>query len=305
MTRPASQSDLALASRRAAERLQGSYPALFEALPIRPSKIADRLGVAVRLAPGLADRAMLRTTSRDGDRKGTAYVKAGLKVDYARFALAHELGHFVLDGDLALARNLTASQVEAFCHRFAGELLFPRHFHKTINETLARLDEAESGLEPIFKATHRLGLSLAAFMNVVSNNMTEVFGGITSTVILVRWMPHPRPAQNRPVSAIGPAFRVVSRLFDPDRFYFPRYQRLESLSQPVDWLQTMRLGEVRSELVSSQYSLRVRDAGASDKAKFVRRRTVASLQVQRLAEVHGEMHPVFLGALRIPLESMR
>lgn len=284
----------------AAQRIQRRYPELFREAPIKVSVVAEKLGVRVVRSRTLTERAMLHILPGVDGEVITAYVQAGIKADYGRFALAHELGHAYLHSEGSeVAKSLAPNEVEFFCHRFAGELLVPPKFRKDIRRHFIEASKSDSGLsvKNIAEAIQNLGISVSAFFSTITPHMSEVLSGTRSAIILARTAAHPYPSIERRKEA-APTLRVVQRLFDPEYFFFPRYQRLASLLDPIDWLMFLEEGQTKTQLLSAKYSVRLSPAKVV-RTRFERRNDIVPVSVQRLSPISGLESPTFLVMLHL------
>ena len=116
----------------AAGRLEQELPKEFSHLPVRPSRIALKLGLAFEQVDQLAELGHF-----DGDRR--IRVRRGLSPEAGRVTVAHEIGHYILATRLAhLNLALPAPAREAFAEHFALELVLPRQHRQRVRADIRR-----------------------------------------------------------------------------------------------------------------------------------------------------------------------
>ncbi len=152
--------------------------------PVDPAWIARRLGLTIqeRALPPEVFSALWK----DGDRFGIIVSESCPTTAHLRFSLAHELGHYHLDGHLEQAGPATGgligtaegrdegreARLEAEANWFASELLAPTAY------LAARIRQIKPSIETVIALAQEFGTSLT----MMANRHAELTDRILATV---------------------------------------------------------------------------------------------------------------------------
>ena len=225
--------------KKAARDLQEEYFELFLKCPIRPSQLAKKLSIDVIRTDVLSSRARIYISKSDSQiSKYTAYVKRSLATDYARFDLAHEIGHVVLhDRYPGIAELSDTTSHEAFANGFASALLLPNTIRRLLCEKIIDAKEPSDILEIL----GIVGLSLPALFAALGQ-FPDWLKGLSNVWLRAKVM-------NHPTNQTGLKLRVERALYDPNELYLPLHQGLASCCKPIEWLQNLAIGQTSGERV--------------------------------------------------------
>lgn len=283
----------------AALDIQLRFPELFEPFPVRIVPIAESLGIKVIRTSTMSGRAQLKIVDpATSTQQTTIYVSRAFGSDYARFAVAHEIGHYYLHTYAPeINRRISAPERELFCHRFAGEILIPQHRVAKLKDQLFAIKDAEGWV----RLAGTVGISVAALFQICHFHRDDWLNGCPIVILLVRRSSHPRPAKNN-LERSGPKLRVRVALFDGHRFYFPTLQGISSLLKPTDWLLGLQDGRASTNLVEIRYSSRTaakkgREQGEAP--KFELKQELVPVSAMRLLPVEGERNSNFVLVLSL------
>lgn len=285
---------------KAVADIQSQFGDLFQSLPIRVTPIAERLGIEVvrSASTSTSTRAQIRIVDLGKrSQQATIYVAKALGQAYARFAVAHEIGHYYLRVHYPdFNQRISARDREVCCHRFAGDLLVPQHKVKFFKDSLFEVREAEDWV----RLAGRFGVSVRALFQIGVTHRDEWLRECPIVVLLARHSEHPRPAKDN-VHRSGPKLRVRSALFDDQRFYFPTFQGVSSLLAPTDWIFGLQNGDSSTNLVEIRFSLRTRINHWTRTAvgrKYELQQEIVPVSAMRLLPVAGERDSNFVLVIR-------
>lgn len=164
MNRPIRRAALNDRATSAAERVIRDYA--IASLPVQPVAIAERLGIEV-LAKPASDGGVSGMLIRHGEHFCIAYATHIASSGFRRFSIAHELGHYFLEGHIdaifadgslheSRAGLLSNTEYELEADRFAARLLMPNALFS------AALRRAGEGLEAVESLAATCDTSLPA-----------------------------------------------------------------------------------------------------------------------------------------------
>lgn len=231
---------LAGAASRAARELNRTHSDCFGDVPVRPSRLARRLGIRVVTNSAIDGRARLELGGVAA--APTIHIASGVDRDVARFALAHELGHFWLlrSGDTALPMSLR----ERFADAFARELLVSDEVRRRYRDDFRRADEPRA----LVALASAVGLSIHALL-VTAELEPSWIGGLDRVWLRVKFAP------NR-FTGREPKLRVASAHCDRTRFFVPTNQGLTRVVGDLSWLGSLLPG--RTATVAGPVTIKVR-----------------------------------------------
>lgn len=135
-------------------------------VPIK--ELADHLGITIHRRPLLKD---IRATSTVSSGKPEVIVEPDLHEPRARFTIAHEIGHLLVDSSVVDGPAITEvsastpGEIEDFCHNFAAQLLVPTEAIQEVsnwsNFTIRRVAERGAELDVGLEPTLRRALEVA------------------------------------------------------------------------------------------------------------------------------------------------
>ena len=129
----------------------------FLTLPIDPRDVAERLDIEVRAKPD-ADPGVSGMLLRNGDNFGILYATYIPSLGFQNFSIAHEIGHFMLEGHPELlfpegngvhsskANFMSTAPYEREADHFASSLLMPDGLFRSV---LRRSDEGLAGIQAL------------------------------------------------------------------------------------------------------------------------------------------------------------
>ena len=164
MNRPIRRAALNDRAASAAERVIRDYA--IASLPVQPVAIAEHLGIEV-LAKPAPDGGVSGMLIRHGEQFCIAYATHIASSGFRRFSIAHELGHYFLEGHIdaifadgsvheSRAGFLSNTEYELEADRFAARLLMPNALFS------AALCRAGEGLEAVESLAATCDTSLPA-----------------------------------------------------------------------------------------------------------------------------------------------
>ncbi len=266
-----------------------AYPGLFKEMPIRASKVAEALGMRVRLAPNLRQRARLDCFDDGKTRTATVMVRKDLDHNVARFALAHEVGHFILlERHADLAVGLDARAREGFSNVFAAELLIPSACHGPLAERLLR----DTGVRALLGLASEFGVTLPMLLVTLSQH--NLLRGLDGFYLLIKYMVNKR-------TCLEPRLRIESAYYDRERYFVPDNQSIRSFARNsvLEWLNSLSIGIGSSAKSIVKYNMKSEVTG-----KFKARESAAVLDALRLnpsSHDGAEYFVMFVGL--VPVES--
>lgn len=136
------------------------------ALPVDPMKLAEQSGILVQPKPEVAE-GFSGMLVRSGDEYGIMYATYLHNEGFERFSVAHELGHYFLDGhaqELLIDSNVHMSKagfvsnkrLEREADVFAVNLLMPADLFRVM------ISDSEVGLDGILSVANQCKTSLTA-----------------------------------------------------------------------------------------------------------------------------------------------
>ena len=283
----------------AVDNLCSEHPDLFHTLPIKVTAVAERLGIKVEQTTALSVRARLHVTrTAIGTDEYRVYVKTPLPRAYARFAVAHEIGHaYFHKFDPKFEKEVGPMELERVCDFFASELLAPKRFHHEIRERLHSINQPTD----FTKLASLLDISISALFQVCTHHMSDWFRDSCLVVILASRMRHPKPSLSRAhPNELKERVRVC--LHDPDKYFIAKHQGLASVLNPIDWLHTLRQGASTNLLLEFTYSsVRLPKIASPSirKPKYTVCREIVPSAIFRLSSSGDELDTNYIALLRM------
>lgn len=262
-------------ARQAAQKMWQDYACLFQSLPIRSSQLARALGIEVRQRKELRELALLERTPGAGAR---ILVDSNLPHEVGRFALAHELGHFLLEVKRPLGSDVDTKMMEGFANCFAREVLVPEVFRPDLKNCLKGATTPRN----LLALASRVGLSPAAFLVFVSAQ-PDWLEGVSTIWLRVKDSEHL-------FRGGAPGLRIISAHFDRSNLFIPINRRLESVLKPCSWAEKVRPGEEFTEVAR----LEVFEVCSKQKPKYVESEVDAEVSCMRLWPSKEERKRYFL-----------
>jgi hypothetical protein len=254
-------SEVVQVARLAARDVQERAPGRCQRWRLDPVGLASDLGVEIRTRHALPVPARWyrvlpdpRTTTpqlweeRCGERAGVDVieVRSDLRSTVRRFAIAHELGHAVLDRHSAgRSTDLQVEDQERFANEFATELLIPR-VHRT---RIARDFRAASHPREVLDLAGSVGVPPRILMRFARERNWLL--GIDRVWLDVRLLP------NR-FTRMDPRLRVFDAVLDRARWYVPGNRSIRGMLGTDAWLtdSTVRTCTTHAHMDISRYTPR-------------------------------------------------
>lgn len=283
---------LAALAREEAQNVTHAHSALFTETPIRASKVAEALGMQVRLTPNLRQRARLDCYDDGKTRTATVLVRKDLDNSVARFALAHEIGHFILlERHADLAAGLDVDARERFSNTFAAELLIPTTSHGLLGDRLRQ----DFGVRALLALASEFGVTLRMFLITVSRH--NLLRGVDGFYLLIKHKANKR-------TGLEPRLRIESAHLDRERYFVPDNQSIRSFAgnHTDEWLTSLPIGFESSAESVVKYSMKSIVTG-----RFKARESVAVLSSLRLnpsSHDGAEHFATFVGLAPLQAEVM-
>ncbi|HEY3302648.1 MAG TPA: ImmA/IrrE family metallo-endopeptidase [Candidatus Binatia bacterium] len=262
---------IASAAREQLGILERSHDGFFRDVPVNVSHIAAALGIAVRRDRRLGERARLEMIRSHGRLSAVVTLQEKLPLPEARFALAHEIGHFLLLTDRpGEAAGMTVADREIFANTFAAELSIPRARR---DELRARFRAARDP-RGLIALTSQLGVAVSILLRFASET-ADWFKDLPFLWLRVKNVPNEYTGKDR-------RLRIVSAHYDRRRYYVPVNQSLFRVTADA-WLANLPIAEVVRAAGTVTIFFRT-DGGAAKFAKASAPAALAAVRLQPSAE---------------------
>ncbi|HEY2988866.1 MAG TPA: ImmA/IrrE family metallo-endopeptidase [Candidatus Binatia bacterium] len=269
---------IATAAKEELGTLERSHDRLFHAIPVNVSNIAAALGIVVRRDRKLRERARLEMIRSEGRLSAVVTLQEKLPITEARFALAHEIGHFLLLTDRpGEAAGMTVDDREVFANTFAAELSIPR----------ARRDEfrtrfrAARDPRDLLALASQLGVAVSILLRFASETC-DWLEDLPRLWLRVKNVPNEYTGKDR-------RLRVVSAHCDRRRYYVPVNQSFFRVTADA-WLANLPVAEVAREAGTVNIFL----SAPGGTAKFIKATLPATLAAVRLRPSAEDLASYFL-----------
>jgi Zn-dependent peptidase ImmA (M78 family) len=269
---------IATAAREQLAALERSHETLLRDIPVKVSNLADALGIVVRRERRLRQRARLEMLRTQGKLSAVVTLQENLPLPEARFALAHEIGHFLLLTDRpGEAAGMTVDDREIFANTFAAELSIPRARR---DELRAQFRAVGNPLE-LLALGSRLGVAVSILLRFASET-SDWFGDLQRIWLRVKNVPNEYTGKD-------PRLRIVSAHYDRRRFYVPVNQSLFRVTADA-WLGHQPIAEVARERGAVNIFL----SAPGSTPKFTKATLPAALAAVRLRPSAADLASYFL-----------
>lgn len=252
-----------------ARSLQSRFPFFFDTLRVPIQDIARALGLRVEERVDLEQRAQLEILATGEIVDRAIILRPGLDSGVRRFAIAHEIGHFILlENRHQLSRTWDTKRRETFANWFAAELLLSPEGRNRIESTFRNLD----GPRELLQLASSVGLSPHALLTQATANQS-LTSGLGKIWLRVKY------AKNA-VTQRDPKLRIVSAHYDRERFYIAENQGFNRFADDESWLISVAVGATitRTSTVAVKFK---RPPGA--KPRFIETKLQAEVSALRLA----------------------
>lgn len=214
-----------------AQELQSRFPCFFSELRVPISDLTVALGLKIKERVDLRQRAQLEILTDGGARETAVIIQPGLDQNVRRFAIAHELGHYILLTKRSqFASGLGSQQRERFANTFAAELLLSTTAWARIESSFRLLSDPLD----LLRLASTVGLSPHALLTRVTARR-PLTSGLTKIWLRVKH------AENA-VTHSEPRLRIVSAHYDRERFYIPENQSVNRFAGGDTWLSSLPVG---------------------------------------------------------------
>jgi Zn-dependent peptidase ImmA (M78 family) len=269
---------IATAAKKQLESLERSHQRLLQDIPVKVSNLAEALGIVIRRDRKLRERARLEMIRRDGRLSAVVTLQEKLPLPEARFALAHEIGHFLLLTDRpGEAAGMTVNDREIFANTFAAELSIPRARR---DELRAQFRAVRDPLE-LLALGSRLGVAVSILLRFASET-SDWFGDLQRIWLRVKNVPNEYTGKD-------PRLRIVSAHYDRRRYYVPVNQSLFRVTADA-WLGHQPIAEVARERGTVNIFL----SAPGSTPKFTKATIPAMLAAVRLQPSAADLASYFL-----------
>jgi Zn-dependent peptidase ImmA (M78 family) len=267
-------------ARSDARGVQSRFPFFFDQIRVPVVDLARALGLRIEERDGLQQRAQLEIFTTGDAQESAIILRPGMDQNVRRFAIAHEIGHFVLFKERSLLfRAWDTERREKFANWFASELLLSPEGRAKIEESFRRLSDPLD----LLRLASSVGLSPLALLTqvTVKRPMTS---GLTKIWLRVRHV-------ENAVTHSEPRLRIVGAYYDRDRFFIPKNQSLRSFAGGDTWLSSLPIG-----ISSRQKSTVVVKLRRSPELtpKYVPMKLQAEISAVRLAPSTQDQGSVFI-----------
>lgn len=269
---------IARAAKQQLETLERSHQRLLQDIPVKVSNLAQALGIVVRRDRRLRERARLEMIRRDGRLSAVVTLQEKLPLIEARFALAHEIGHFLLlTGRPGEAAAMSVDDREIFANTFAAELSIPRSRRDEFRE---RFRAAREPLE-LLVLSSKLGVAVSILLRFASGT-SDWFTDLPRLWLRVKNVPNGYTGKDR-------RLRIVSAHYDRRRYYVPVNQSLFRVMADA-WLAHQPIAEVARE----RGAVNILFGAPGRTPKFVKATAPAALAAVRLQPSAADLAAYFL-----------
>ena len=267
-------------ARSDAREIQSRYPYFFDVLRVPVPDLAKALGLRIEERADLAQRAQLEVFTKGSEQESTIIVKSGLNQGVRRFAIAHEIGHFVLmQRRPHLSRSWSTLLRETFANRFAAELLLSPEGRGRMEDSFRDLSDP---LE-LLRLASDVGLSPQALLTQAQARR-PLTSGLSKIWLRVKYT-------ENAVTHAEPRLRIISAYYDRDQFYIPENQSLTRFAGEDGWLSSLPVGI--SFRQASMVSIQLKRP--PDAVPKYRRTTLrADISAVRLSQSPTSERPIFI-----------
>ncbi len=219
-------------ARRLAKDVQNTFPVLFRDVPVRVTKVARALGIAIELRADLDGRAYIQVLEEQGLYHFKIFIKPNLSPPVGRFAVAHEIGHAVLvRANPDSLHSWDKARQESFANVFAAELLVPCTLREQYGNSFRNIEDVEG----LLRLAGQLGLSIGATLHVADEEQAWTKG---SNHI---WLSVRRSRNS--FTLRDEKLRIVGATYDRGKYYVPRNMSIRSMIGEDGWLCGLRANQ--------------------------------------------------------------
>ncbi|HEY2470137.1 MAG TPA: ImmA/IrrE family metallo-endopeptidase [Terracidiphilus sp.] len=214
-----------------ARALQRSFPFFFTETRVPVLDLAIALGLRIRERADLGQRAQLELVKGAEGTEANIVLRSGLDQNVRRFAVAHEVGHYLLLKNREQFASVWGIESrERFANTFAGEVLISPAGWAQINSTFPSISDP---LE-LLRLASAVGISPHALLTQVTARR-PLIAGLTKIWLRVKH------AVNA-VTGSEPRLRIISAHYDRERFFIPENQSVNSFAGADMWLFSLPIG---------------------------------------------------------------
>jgi Zn-dependent peptidase ImmA (M78 family) len=218
-------------ARSDARKVQSRFPFFFDQTRVPVLELARAMGLRIEERDGLRQRAQLEIFTAGDAQESSIILRPGMDPNVRRFAIAHEIGHFVLFKERSmLFRAWDTERREKFANWFAAELLLSPEGRAMIEASFRRLSDPLD----LLRLASSVGLSPQALLTQVTAERP-----LTSGLAKI-WL-RVRNVENA-VTHSEPRLRIVSAYYDRDRYFVPENQSFVSFAGGDSWLSSLPIG---------------------------------------------------------------
>ena len=267
-------------ARSDARGIQSRFPFFFDQIRVPVADLARALGLRIEERAGLQQRAQLEILTTEKEQSSAIILRPGTDQNVRRFAIAHEIGHFVLFKEHAhLFRAWDTERREKFANWFASELLLSPEGRATIEASFRRLSDPLD----LLRLASSVGLSPLALLTQVTVKR-PLTSGLTKIWLRVRHV-------ENAVTHSEPRLRIVSAYYDRDRYFIPKNQSLRSFAGADNWLSALPIGI--SSRQKSTVAIQLKRSPEST-PKYLPMKLQAEISAVRLAPSTRDQGSVFI-----------
>ncbi len=269
---------IATAAREQLDALERSHETFLRDIPVKVVHLAEALGIVVRRDRRLRQRARLEMTRSGGRLAAVISLQEKLPASEARFALAHEIGHFLLLTDRPRqAAGMTVDDREIFANTFAAELSIPRARRGEIRARFRAAREPPA----LLALNSELGVAPAILLRFASAS-SDWFADLPRIWLRVKHVPNEFTGKD-------PRLRIVSAHYDRRRYYIPVNQSLARVTEDA-WLGNQPIAEQARQRGPVAIFL----CAPGRTPKFIRATLPAALAAVRLRPSAADLASYFL-----------
>jgi hypothetical protein len=274
-------------ARAAARDIQRTHPYFFDHTRVPVYELARVLHLRLEERPDLRQRAQLEIRQTSEGNQYTIVSRLGMDKNVRRFAVAHEIGHFVLyEKHGQSVRFWDAAKQERFANLFASEVLLSPLGREQIDSTFPQLSDP---LE-LLRMASELGLTPYALLTTATENRP-----LGQDKIWLR-IKHIANAYTQS----EPKLRIVSAHYDRRRYYIPTNQSITTFAGEDSWLSFTLVGTTSQHDTSISVKLKQPDGY---QPKFLTASVEARLSAVRLKpSVKDESYFIILAEMKKPVQ---
>lgn len=278
-------------ARELAHDVAKQHPRYFAGRRTAIRELASRFGLTVETSSGQSARAILEITDAGPERHlwqdrasstGVVRLRGDLAEGTERFAIAHELGHFLLHSNMGdFAMTLTQDLAEVFANEFAAQVLVPEANRDALRASFA----ATVSPRALTSIARTAGLSPSALLTFASQN--QWFKELPIIWLDIRYMLNVHTHRDA-------RLRVHACYSDRSRWFIPRNRSMEGLFGETAWLASAVAGNPVLSSVRVTLADRTGPSG-----KFANVTHLASAECLRLAGSRQASGPHLLLSLHL------